>query len=621
MLRIGQAAARRPPRRPRASPVRPAGCPEREAVRLNQGARDSSSKSRFSRWLKGAKGRSARIAFTYLLAGSAWIVLSDTFAWGVSTDQFNILQLSMVKGLLYVTATALLIFSLVHATLKKVMESQETILQMNRVLAEKSAMYKGLSEAYGERQALLESLINSIPDQIYYKDRRLKYMGCNKAFCDFTGKDEREIRGLADADFLDGDVLRLIQRSDEECLKENALQRYEEVVKKGGETLYFETLKTPCHGADGSVIGLIGISRDVTTRRLREERILYLNTHDASTGLYNRAYLAEALRRLDRPEHLPLTVIMCDINGLKMINDSMGHQQGDRVILAAANVFKACLREGDVLVRSGGDEFTALLPRTDGEAAQRLVESIRAASMEREGDADELRFVNLSLGWATKREPDEPVGQVYKTAEDAMYRRKVLEHRSLHSSILSSIKKTMLEKSDETEAHAERLAHLSKQLGRALRLPEEDLVALELLSTLHDIGKISVDKNILSKRGPLSESDWQEIKKHPEVGCRIAQASPDLIHISEYILSHHERWDGSGYPRGLAGNAIPLLSRILMVVDSFDAMTQDRAYRKAMPVEDALQEIRRNAGTQFDPSVAQAFVRLMEGRREARAEI
>ena len=358
---------------------------------------------------------------------------------------------------------------------------------------------------------------------------------------------------------------------------------------------------------------MIGVSRDVTARRNREERILYLSTHDAATGLHNRAFLQEALRRLDQPDQLPLTVVMGDINGLKLINDSIGHQEGDRVILAASGVFRRCLREGDVLARTGGDEFTALLPKTDAQEAQRIVERIRAGCRDCEGEADGLRFVSLALGWAIKREPSEPVDLAYKTAEDAMYRHKLLESRSLHSSILSSIKKTMLEKSDETEAHAERLAELAQRLGRALGLNEEDLVALELLSTLHDIGKISVDKEILAKRGPLTEAEWAEIKRHPEVGFRIAQASPELHHISEYILCHHERWDGTGYPRGLSGADIPLLARVLTVIDSFDAMTQDRAYRKAMPVEAALMEIRKNAGGQFDPEIVRAFLSLMEG--------
>ena len=576
-------------------------------------------KNRISAWLKSAEGRSARIALIYMLAGSAWIVLSDTFAWEVTTDQHNVFQLNMVKGLLYVAATALLTYALVHATLKRVMESQETILTMNRALTESAEMYKGLSEAYGDRQALLESLINSIPDQIYYKDDALRYMGCNKAFCAFAGKDEESIRGLTDQEFLIGDLVGMYRRGDGECLSEGAMMRYEAVVVRDGETFYFDTIKTPCHGADGGIIGLIGVSRDVTARRLREERILYLSTHDPFTGLHNRTFLTEAMKRLDQAEFLPLTVMMGDINGLRLINDSLGHVRGDRVILAAANILRESLRAGDVLARTGGDEFTALLPGTDSGAARQIVESIRAACREHASSEDELRFVSMSLGWATKRDPEEPMEAVRKSAEDAMYRRKIFEQRSLHSSILTSIKKTMLEKSDETEAHAERLAELSTRLGRELGIPEEDLVALELLSTLHDIGKISVDKNILTKAEKLTESDWEEIKKHPQVGYRIAQASPELMHISEYILSHHERWDGKGYPRGLAGAAIPLLARVLSVVDAFDAMTQDRAYRKAMPVEAALREIEKSAGTQFDPAVAQAFLRLMarDGREDA----
>jgi HD-GYP domain-containing protein (c-di-GMP phosphodiesterase class II) len=172
----------------------------------------------------------------------------------------------------------------------------------------------------------------------------------------------------------------------------------------------------------------------------------------------------------------------------------------------------------------------------------------------------------------------------------------------------------MFEKSHETQAHAERLAQLSGKLGKAMGLDDKQLTELELLSTLHDIGKISIDGSILTKTDKLTESEWFEIKKHPEVGYRIAQASPELKNISEYILGHHERWDGKGYPQGLAGENIPLLSRIISVVDSYDAMTQDRVYRKAMSIEEAIEEIRNNAGTQFDPEITRVFIDDVLGR-------
>ncbi len=574
---------------------------------------DSEKAGRAARWLTNVRGGSARVALLYLLAGSAWIVLSDTFAWGSSSDGQGVFQLSVVKGLFFVAASAALIFFLVHATIKSVLESRETILRMNRELEESSEMYKGLSEAYRNRQALLEGLMNSIPDLIFYKDGERRYMGSNKAFRDFLGLPERAIVAKRDDEFLQGDEADLFRQGDEECLRMGVMMRYEEVVRRDGENVrYLETLKTPYRDAEGRVTGLIGVSRDVTERRLEEERILYLSTHDISTGLNNRAYLAEAIKALDQPDRLPLTVIMGDINGLKLINDSMGHERGDQMIAAAADILRACRRDGDVVARTGGDEFTVLMPGSDEADAQAFAEAVRAACQERAAGLNELRFASLSLGWATKREPGEPIERVRKAAEDAMYRRKIFENRSLHSSVLSSIKKTMLEKSDETEAHAERLAALSRQLGRALKLPDESLVALELLSTLHDIGKISVDKNILTKSTPLTDADWQEIKKHPEVGYRIAMASPDLMHIADYILSHHERWDGEGYPRGLVGAAIPLLARVLSVVDAFDAMTQNRAYRPAMPLPAALEEIRKNAGAQFDPAVAEVFLDLMD---------
>ena len=220
-------------------------------------------------------------------------------------------------------------------------------------------------------------------------------------------------------------------------------------------------------------------------------------------------------------------------------------------------------------------------------------------------------FPNISLGYATKVDMEQRFHDIFKEAEDILYKSKLLQRKSMHSSLIASIRATMLEKSHETEAHAERLIQLSKEIGVELGLSTEDMNDLELLATLHDIGKMSIDEKIITKAGPLTDDEWMEMKKHPEVGYRIAQASSELASIADYILCHHEKWDGTGYPQGIRGDDIPLLSRIISVVDSYDAMTaSDRLYRKAMTEEDAINEISRCSGTQFDPKIVDIFIRL-----------
>jgi HD-GYP domain-containing protein (c-di-GMP phosphodiesterase class II) len=192
-----------------------------------------------------------------------------------------------------------------------------------------------------------------------------------------------------------------------------------------------------------------------------------------------------------------------------------------------------------------------------------------------------------------------------------MYKQKLLERKSMRSSLLASIKTTMYEKSHLTAEHEDRLVTLSKRIGQAMELSDAQINELELLSTLHDLGKLSIDDHILNKKDPLTAEEWAEIRKHPEVGYRIAQASPELAPIAEYILCHHERWDGTGYPQGLKGEAIPLLSRIVSVVDAYDAMIKDRPYRNAMPKAEAIGEIVANAGSQFDPVISKIMIDVL----------
>jgi HD-GYP domain-containing protein (c-di-GMP phosphodiesterase class II) len=159
------------------------------------------------------------------------------------------------------------------------------------------------------------------------------------------------------------------------------------------------------------------------------------------------------------------------------------------------------------------------------------------------------------------------------------------------------------------------LSSLCLMIGEHLGLEQKELDDLQLLSILHDIGKIGVDDSILNKPGKLTEEEWVKMKQHPIIGHRIAMATPQLEHIAEYILYHHEHWDGAGYPQGKKGLEIPLLSRILALADAFDAMTEDRLYRKAMPLESALEEIKICAGIQFDPEIAQLFIELISNQQ------
>ena len=346
---------------------------------------------------------------------------------------------------------------------------------------------------------------------------------------------------------------------------------------------------------------------DINDQKKKEEEIRYLNDHDYLTGLYNRRYYEEEKKRLDSAGDLPISVIIGDINGLKLINDAFGHAVGDRLIEDTARILLSCCREQDILARTGGDEFFILMPGTGRDEALAMLKKIQKACDD-ECFNNEVNYINISLGFNTREKIEEDMDQVIKTAEDYMYKRKLLEHKSSHSAIIATMKSTMFAISQETEEHANRLVALAQIIGRKLELSQTELDELVLLATLHDIGKLGIDGHILNKADKLTDAEWAGMKKHPEIGYRIAMSTPELMPIAEYILRHHECWDGTGYPDGLTEDDIPLFSRILAVIDAFDAMTTNRIYRQAISKEAAIDEITRNAGTQFDPNIVKIFI-------------
>lgn len=410
--------------------------------------------------------------------------------------------------------------------------------------------------------------------------------------------------------FIDPEERHHVLETYQQAAAEGSVKATElHITRQNGEAGIIDFRVGPVVDEYGSPTGSAGTIQDITERKRAEENLIYINNHDQLTDLHNRRFYEAALKRIDTPEQLPLSVISADINGLKLINDSFGDAEGNKIIAESANILRSCCREGDILARTGGDEFTLLLPRTGLKTAVDLAGQIQDACREYNLQVSNKVFhVNLSLGAATKESEGEDIAQVSKQAEDYMNQRKLLEKSSSYSAIISAISATMLEKSHETKEHSERLARLSRKVGLVLNLSPIELDQIELLATLHDIGKVGVAERILKKPGRLTPEEWIEMKKHPEIGYRIAMSSPNLAPIATYILGHHERWDGNGYPQGLKGKEIPVISRIISVVDAYDAMTEDRVYQKAMSHMEAIEEIRRCAGTQFDPEIAQLFI-------------
>ncbi|MDD3628786.1 MAG: diguanylate cyclase [Actinomycetota bacterium] len=346
----------------------------------------------------------------------------------------------------------------------------------------------------------------------------------------------------------------------------------------------------------------------ITSEKEKEIQLYYQAYHDKLTGIYNRLFFEEEMKRLDTRRMYPISIIIGDINGLKLINDAYGYNKGDEVLKKVALIFKNNIRHEDILCRWGGDEFAILLPNTKKEYSIKIIKRIKENCIK---NSTESLPLNVSMGFAVKTSSEKKINEIVKEAEDMMNEHKLLENESARSSIILSLQKALEERDYETEEHAMRMANLSILLGERINLSYNELNELRLLAILHDIGKISISDNIILKPGKLTLEEWEVIKKHPECGYRLAISCRDLTQIARGILYHHERWDGKGYPEGLKGKKIPVISRIVSIADAFDAMTNDRPYRKAMTRDEAISEIKKEAGAQFDPELAKLFTEIL----------
>lgn len=343
-----------------------------------------------------------------------------------------------------------------------------------------------------------------------------------------------------------------------------------------------------------------------------QEEILYLSFHDHLTGLYNRRFYEEELARLDTERNWPLTIVMGDVNGLKLVNDSFGHSCGDQLLQKTAVALLRGCRADDIIARMGGDEFVMLLPQTDASEAARLIERIK------KNLATELiegLEISVSFGIKTKTRATEDIAEVFRQAEDEMYHNKLYESPSLKGRTIDNIIAVLNKKSQREEAHSRQVANYCQRMGIALSMADEQIRELKAFGLLHDIGKIAIGDTILNKAGPYTAGEWLVMKGHAEIGYRILSTNNDMAEIADYVLGHHERWDGSGYPKGLKGREIPLPSRICAIADAYDAMISERSYKPVLTPAEARAELQKNAGSQFDPELVELFVGLVSGEK------
>lgn len=358
---------------------------------------------------------------------------------------------------------------------------------------------------------------------------------------------------------------------------------------------------------DGIVTGVVFVFRDAEEKNKKHKAIEYLSYHDQMTDLYNRRYFEEQCKKIDNEINYPLSIIVADLNGLKLINDVYGHHAGDEYIKTFSKVIKGCVRDKDIVSRTGGDEFIILLPETGFEEVKyiigRVKEKLKAHSVENVP-------VTAAFGFETRRNKEIPLSEFIKRADGDMYDHKFKDSEVVKENMIRAIFDGMFQFVEKSREYYENISNMSVKIAEKIHV--DDIKNIKIAGLFHDIGYITINKSIFMKESELSIDEKYEIQNHPVAGYHILNTILSYGKIAEIVLAHHENYDGSGYPEGIRGDEIPIESRILSVVVSYYAMTSEKRYGKIKTKEEAIREINKLSGKMYDPVVVNAFMEIVK---------
>ena len=543
---------------------------------------------------KFMKRQASWIISIYVIVGFIWF-LSFYLLFMVSQYDFYAIVLMMGSIGSFLGLSSWGLYILIFQLQKRAKKKNKIIAKLRK---EKFKIQADLNPQLFESKSVL---INAIPDVLF----RIQSDG---TFLDYMAP--REELYVFPERFLGKTVLEVmpsalalqIMMGIEECILSGKIQEVSYEICIANQMQSYEArIISSCNNE------VVAIIRNVTEKKKEEKRLFYMGFHDVMTGLYNRAYFEESIHHIEQSRAAKVGIMICDLDGLKMINDTLGHMIGDAVIKTVADVLQRSFRKEDLIARVGGDEFAVIIHSDSSmvfEKAGQRIESI----VERYNAWKPIAYVSISTGYAIHKQGSIDMHALLNEADTQMYKAKKQRQGNIRKQIIFGMVANLEARGIILVKQRERMGHLLASLAGVAGLSKDNIKNLESLSIFYDIGKVRLSDAVLLKPEKLDQPEIELIKRHCEIGYNIVSAVPEFESIAMGVLAHHEWVNGGGYPFGLKGESIPIEARILAIVDAYVAMTIERPYRQAISKGKAIEELRRCAGSQFDAELVELFI-------------